>query len=69
MRQRKAGIESEEDRGFQPCFAEKEETNIEAYAQEKNETDKMEEMDEEAGAPETSVRNIMRKKALLSDVV
>jgi len=29
----------------------------------------MEEMDEEAGAPETSVRNIMRKKALLSDVV
>jgi len=26
-------------------------------------------MDEEAGTPETSVRNIMRKKALLSDVV
>jgi len=26
-------------------------------------------MDEEAGTPETSVRNIMRKKALLSDAV
>jgi len=29
----------------------------------------MEEINEEAGAPETSVRNLMRKKALLSDVV
>ena len=60
MRKRKEKIESEKNGGFQPCFAKKEETNIEAYAQEKNETDKM---DEEACTHETIVRNIMRKKA------
>jgi hypothetical protein len=66
MRQRKAGIDNEEDRGVQPCFAKKEETNIAAHAQKKNETDKME---EEACTYTTIVRNLMRKKALLSDVV
>jgi len=65
MRKRKEKIESEKNGGFQPCFAKKEETNIEAYAQEKNETDKMEEMDEETCTYETIVRNIMRRKCTL----
>jgi len=40
-------IENEEDKCLQPCFAKNEETDIEACAQEKDETNKTEELDEE----------------------
>ena len=40
-------IENEEDKRFWRCFAKNEETDIEAYAQEKDETNKTEELDEE----------------------
>lgn len=38
-------IENEKDNGIQPCFAKNEETDIEAHAQEEDETDKTEELD------------------------
>jgi hypothetical protein len=40
-------IENEEDKCFQPCFVKNKETDIEAYAQEKDGTDKTENLDEE----------------------